>query len=353
MVIHIFPRSKFLEPFVDFLYQNFDVSEHKIFCFDECGFQQSNEFRYNEFIIDIDEKADRWIVNELRKADKIIFHSLLLTIRLLFLFFCNRKLLRKSAWFIWGGDLYCYLQKRTHIKEHLVEYARKKVIQSMSVYATWIRQDVELVKKWYHGTAEYMSVAYYDKELSSELQNQHSKLLNNSEIKILVGNSATKTNHHREVFEIIRAKNLKNIKIYAPLSYGDKNYGDEIDALGRKYFGDSFVPLREYMSKEDYVSFLNDMDIVVFNHDRQQALGNIVAILYLGKKLYLRQTTTMWDSLVHDMGFKINTMEEFANMEIGEMLRQDKVICELNHEIAAKHYDKFIRVEEWNKLFHC
>ena len=39
MVIHIFPRSKFLEPFVDFLYQNFDVSEHKIFCFDECGFQ--------------------------------------------------------------------------------------------------------------------------------------------------------------------------------------------------------------------------------------------------------------------------------------------------------------------------
>ena len=43
---------------------------------------------------------------------------------------------------------------------------------------------------------------------------------------------------------------------------------------------------------------LSQIDIAVFNHNRQQATANIEILSYLGKKLFIRSDTTTWDHYV-------------------------------------------------------
>ena len=63
-------------------------------------------------------------------------------------------------------------------------------------------------------------------------------------IKILLGNSATESNQHKEAFELLEKYKNKNIKIYVPLSYGPEKYADEIEQLGMHIFGEKFIPMR-------------------------------------------------------------------------------------------------------------
>lgn len=101
---------------------------------------------------------------------------------------------------------------------------------------------------------------------------------------IMVGHSATPTCCHLETFKMLKSYTGK-IKIFCPLSYpDDKKYIQQVTEAGSELFGNDFVPLTEFMSYDKYVEFLNDMDIGIFNNNRQQGMGNITNLLYLGKK---------------------------------------------------------------------
>lgn len=105
---------------------------------------------------------------------------------------------------------------------------------------------------------------------------------------ILVGNSATATNNHLEAFELIRQRvRLDGRRLVVPLSYGDPAYAELVTHVGRKTFGDAFVPLREFIAKDAYLALLNGCGIVVMNHVRQQALGNIVIGGLIGARVFL------------------------------------------------------------------
>lgn len=114
---------------------------------------------------------------------------------------------------------------------------------------------------------------------------------------ILLGNSATYTNNHLEAFENLERFDLKNFKILTPLSYGHKEYADKIIELGKNKFGDRFYPLTEYMPLEEYHKILKGCGIAIMNHNRTQATGTILTLIYLGTKLYLSEKTTIFHYL--------------------------------------------------------
>jgi hypothetical protein len=106
---------------------------------------------------------------------------------------------------------------------------------------------------------------------------------------ILLGNSADPSNNHIEVFNKLTNYKDSDIKVYTPLSYGNKKYAQNIINQGKKLLGDKFVPITDFMPKEEYLTLLAKIDIAVFNHNRQQAMGNIITLLGLGKTVYLKQ----------------------------------------------------------------
>lgn len=115
---------------------------------------------------------------------------------------------------------------------------------------------------------------------------------------LLVGNSATSTNNHFELFERIRDRIvLKNRKVIVPLSYGDMAYRKKISRLGREMLEESFTPLVDYMPYEKYIGILNTCGFVMMNHIRQQAVGNICISILQGAKVFLNRRNPLYDWL--------------------------------------------------------
>lgn len=105
---------------------------------------------------------------------------------------------------------------------------------------------------------------------------------------ILVGNSAGFTNNHLDAFALIASLNLETVpKIVCPLSYGDPAYAACVIDEGIQYFGERFSALTEFMPLDKYVSLVLECGYVIMNHLRQQAVGNIVIMMYLGAKVFL------------------------------------------------------------------
>lgn len=126
---------------------------------------------------------------------------------------------------------------------------------------------------------------------------------------ILLGNSASMTNNHLEAFEILKSLNIGNRKIIVPLSYGNMHYADFIQKEGQKLFKEGFRPLRKFLPLAEYTSEISSCGIVIMNHCRQQAVGNIYAMIYLGSKVYLNKANTLFKYL-RRIGINVGSVEE-------------------------------------------
>ena len=104
---------------------------------------------------------------------------------------------------------------------------------------------------------------------------------------ILLGNSATASNNHLELFDILLNMDLKGRKILTPLMYSDKPYASLISQIGKSLFKDQFVPLLEYIPRDQYYELQATCGTVIMNHVRQQAGNTLHQSLYKGAKVYL------------------------------------------------------------------
>ena len=114
---------------------------------------------------------------------------------------------------------------------------------------------------------------------------------------IMVGNSASYTNNHLEAFEALARVGTGDRRIVVPLSYGQPAYRKAVIARGTQLFGSSFAPLVELLPLNEYLSTIADCGIVLMNHKRQQAVGNIGAALYRGAHVFLDGSNPMTDFL--------------------------------------------------------
>ena len=111
---------------------------------------------------------------------------------------------------------------------------------------------------------------------------------------ILVGNSSTPTCNHLEVFHALSGLNLGLAKVIVPLSYGDTSYRGGVVRAGSRLLGKAFVPVLDFMPLAEYNKILRSCGIVVMNHNRQQALGNILASLCLGSCVLLNAESPIY-----------------------------------------------------------
>jgi dTDP-N-acetylfucosamine:lipid II N-acetylfucosaminyltransferase len=96
------------------------------------------------------------------------------------------------------------------------------------------------------------------------------------------------------------------------------------------------------LGTDDYLSLLSGIDIAVMNHRRQQGLGNILPIMYFGKKVYLRSEITTYKFL-KDLGCAIFDIESIKSSENSflvadstELNKNRKIITDLLSEERYK-----------------
>jgi len=318
MIAHIAVGDKFIEPFIQFIENHFDSKDH-LFLISPMALYKVKP-RSN--VVMLDERMGRlrkmaeWS-KAMNKADKIILHGLF-DIRVINLLCLQPWLLKKCYWVMWGGDLYHYKLRGRGIRSDIQEAKRAFVIKRMGHLVTYIKGDYELAQKWYGARGEYHTCLMYPSNLYKDYVVPPKQ---GDTVNILVGNSADPTNNHAEIFEKLMPNKDQNIRIICPLSYGIAEYSDRIVKLGAELFGDKFSPLLDFMPFENYMELLGQIDVAVFAHKRQQAMGNTITLLGLGKKIYMRSDVTSW-TIFNEQGIKVFDVDKLDLKPIEEDLRK-------------------------------
>lgn len=292
-ILHISGCDKFIPPFIQFVKDNFEFSQHEFLLSGGMAEEElikAPNVHFAKRSVTGRLKHYLQAVIKMHQADKVILHGLF-DINLVFMLFWMPWLLKKCHWVMWGGDLYVYQLGERNWKWKVREFFRRPVIKRIGHLVTYIKGDVDLARKWYGAKGQYHECIMY---LSNVYKALDIPVKTTSIINIQVGNSADPSNNHIEVLEKLLPYKDEDICIYVPLSYGNQEHAGKVIAQGRKLFGDKFVPLTEFMPFDEYLSFLGKIDIAIFNHKRQQAMGNTITLLGLGKVVYLCSDTTQW-----------------------------------------------------------
>lgn len=262
-------------------------------------------------------------IKSLEKYDAVILHSMT-GFALELIGRASRK--TKFVWIGMGFDYYDLVYKNAHdmlepetttiVKETLPAFGRKgprnpikRLLRSMA-YPN-VKKKRELIQKVdlfcpvLPSESENLKSAlgqFHPKTVPWNYGAQSSLIDNGSDLgwvsggNILVGNSATPTNNHIEVFRILSRIPLPaSSKIVVPLSYGDARYREKIVELGTELFGDQFQPVTDFMDFDQYAALLQSCSMMVMNHKRQQGAGNIGIGMYLGAKVFVNPCSPLYD----------------------------------------------------------
>lgn len=164
---------------------------------------------------------------------------------------------------------------------------------------------------------------------------------------IQVGNSADPTNNHLEVFEILGRCDMTGRKVMVPLSYGKPDYRRYIVEEGRRRLGDFFAPITDFLPLDSYLASVDSCSIVIMNHFRQQGLGNIIAALWRGARVYLGPSTTY--TTYRDWGLSVFPLEESFSLPDVSIAEIDRNATR-NRKILQKHMGAEVvrsRVSAW------
>lgn len=305
-----------------------------------------------------------------QKYDLVVFHSLE---RSTYPELLNISPKTPTIWLGWGFDYYLdllddtslYLDKTKNIyrsyslKAHIqrtsvfirrivrifqLRTLKIRMVERISVFSPVLPDEYELVKKsrkwkrfpefaiWNYGTIEDNLIKGFEGEF----------VTGNG---ILVGNSASATGNHLEVFELLNKQRVKDQQIVAPLSYGDKRLAKKFSEIGGNYFGGNFRPLMDFMPIKEYVNIIKNCGYVIMNHVRQQGVGNIVIMLYLGARVFVRQENPVHDFL-KGLGVSLSTVQE---LEEDPTLLQTPLTARERANNRAIVFDYWSREKAWER----
>ena len=330
---------KFLPPFVELVKENFNFNEHTfLFSSSICKIKQYKNVKiYDRTGFQIIKYYFSALFN-MHKADKIILHGLFDN-KLILILFCSPWLLKKCYWIIWGADLYVHQRTKKDSRWKRNEFLRRFVINRIGHLVTYIKGDFEKAQEWYGAKGQHHECIMYLSNVYKELDIP----ANASQVtNIQVGNSADPSNNHIEALEKLLPYKDDDICIYVPLSYGNKGYAEKVIVQGEKWFGDKFIPLTDFMPFKEYLKFLGRIDIAIFNHKRQQGMGNTIILLGLGKTVYLRSDTTQWQ-FFKDKNIDVFDVENISPIEIKQL--------ELNRSIVKGYFSKENLIKQYRRVF--
>lgn len=295
---------------------------------------------YKEFI------TNKELINDIITADKIIVSGVFTVQYILPLY--GKKIMKKTYWQFWGGDYEVLRGDNLSARLKVRKYIVSKCIKNSKGIILLTEPEREIFEKIFEKIPSdkfYAVVVPPRQEVDEIIARVRTIRKKDTSNVIVIGNSATKSNQHFDIFDRLSCLDLQNVKIYCPLSYGDNQYRERVIIRGKELFGDNFVPITQYMSYEKYVEFLNSCDVGIYNLNRQQALGNISLMLNLGKKIY---TSDSIKKYYEQFGYTLHSVNELKYKSIKEILKHNTVDAENN--IHCYDIRKMKIYDTWNTV---
>ena len=148
----------------------------------------------------------------------------------------------------------------------------------------------------------------------------------NEELVIQIGNSATESNNHVDAFFVLNKFKNEAIQLVLPMSYGNPKYSLFVKKYGHDLFNNKIEYLEKFVPRNEYIKKLQETDICIMFHNRQQAFGNCIPLLMLGKKLFLKKENSLFP-FFKSMGviiFDANDIEKMTFEEFSKPLSEEE-----------------------------
>jgi len=191
------------------------------------------------------------------------------------------------------------------------EELRLNLFGRIDYCGTFLKEDYELLKRQYSFEMRWIDARFISLE---QLIGTPDKV-NISGNNILLGNSCTAENNHLDALELLASIDLpEDSKIICPLNYGKHlgRYRETVLARGSESFGSKFHPLIEQLPLKEYTELLKTCAYAIMFHGRQQAFNNILAMIYLGVKVFLTPENTIYHYLkrIGCIVFQVDDLQE-------------------------------------------
>lgn len=348
------------EKFINSAYFQFEKIYPGANLFKIYTYQENHELKHvnkevNHEVINVNTLDINDLVNEFKHYDLVLMHGLNMFQSGLIL---KAQESTKIIWFFWGGEIYNHdfeplgtiygdktkkvfdikssgviknflktilrpLKYRIFYKRHY--YHTLSAVKKTKFVSTQFKEDFDnlLLNKLIKKNAINVKFSYYPIEFIFK-DNRDLRVNGNN---ILIGNSASPTNNHLETFDLLKKINLDDRKIVVPLSYGDMAYAEEIKKIGKSMFDGNFNPLINFLKLTEYNKIVQQCGITILNSYRQQAIGNVMAMIWMGSKVYLDEKNTVYSYLkrIGVIVFSINRHLNNENDEVFTLLKSSEI----------------------------
>lgn len=408
--LHIMPPSqRMMLTYIEMLRKYFPAEDHKIQLIsrigkvDSCLLLYDNVRTYESLGKKRTEKLAS-IRKELAEADRIVFHSFMPPAIWKAAFLMEKDVFSKAIWVVWGIDLYNYETKgndfiskelnkidyemRARIKYPIVvseadmdEY-RTRFGTHPVLYAPYAFADMrfivmdEAMRKRKETIEAGLPKGAGDAAAAEEENKADEKQTSNEAVapaekplfyvpyelggalRVQVCHNGFPFNKHFEVLNYLtplcQGKNRDKIKLFLPLNYGNGalangvTYVDALKSFVNQKFAENVEIISRMMPNNEYTEYLSSIDVAIFNAPRHNALGNILQLLYMGKKVYLSSKSPLLPYL-RGKGFIIHTVDELDGITLEELARPDDT--QKNREWIRKAFGVETMCDLWRAIF--
>ncbi len=300
---------------------------------------------YNNIIHDTKHGAE--LVNYYgSKADWIFIHAL--NMSYLEVAKIDKEIAGKVIWRNWGHDIREFWGVRNplrFIKRFALNLIRLPNIRRFYGIGMGFKYDKVLLESCF-GKVNTFSLPYRNLcfDFSTLTKDDHGDT-----IRIVVGHSANRTSNHQKILYSLSHFKDKPIKICLPLSYGDKENAKEVKKLAYELFSeDKIEVIEDFMTLDEYMQYLNNIDVAVLDIKGSAALGNYYALIRLKKKLYIARNGLI-DYALNCEGIDHGYADEISRISFEEF-KKPMTSFKAADEFTDFYDDKLRAYKQWHLL---
>lgn len=376
--LHIMPDSVYSKSFIEFVNLHFNKDEHKFIILTdfkiELEYMDNIDSFENVEVIYYNKYAELKLYFYVKSSKRLFVHYLT---DYMCKFINDYEVWNETElnWIIWGGDLYEYIDLELYddMTREIMKYEynydkniflknyyekdngkyRIETIKKIDNIMTVCEEDYNIIKKHFHIRSEMRRFFYPNplgyKNIKISLNQQYNFKRKFNYI-ILLGNSGDPCNNHIDILYELKKFKDKNFCILCPLSYGDESYIRYVIKIGTELFEDKFIPLTEFLHPSEYYYILNQVDVAIMNHRRQQAVSNILALIYLRKKIYMKDMSpfNMFLNNINIITFSTDLLRQSSFEEIVNYSNNTSI---KNKSKLIEYFNEKNCIELWKSSF--
>ena len=326
------PSKRMMEAFIKMTRENHTNAEHKFVFWDKCSKGDASLMDDYDNVVEIEgtteKEKNKNLLIEFKNADVIIWHGIIFGGKRSLFLYLHPWVLKKSVWIMHGIDIYNWKREETNIKSVILNVINKAIRKKMQFIVSLTPEDEQV----YRDTIKKQADIYFvplpmSKTIFDEFNNIRNPIPRDNGLKyIQIANNSFSFNNHIMLLNKISRFKDNNFNIIVPLSYGNDwgniktDYKQQVINYAKNLFEDKVICLTRLMPPEEYADMLWNIDIGLFGAERQNALGNILRLLYFGAKVYLPETSPLYKYFIRN-NIEVYKINDISKMSYDEFIK--------------------------------